>query len=212
MSVLTLLLYLAFFILVLLTIILLTAILPIKIRSETDVDGFYFNEIIEFNILLGFLGGKIYLDAKEGSFQLKIASIPVFTTRWINKEKDKEEKEPVKKRRNFRILIKSVKKLASSVLRRVKLQLDLDLVAGLSDPYVCGLLFGFIYPLIQFIEIYCQKCTITLTPVFIEEKLKGRLIALVRFRPILLVYPLLRFFLSREFREHRRSGGTIVGR
>ena len=215
MSVYTLLLYFTYFILLILTIILITAITPLKIRSETNVDGVYFIELFEFKILLGFLAGKVYLETTGGKFQLKIASIQVYATKWINKQKEKKEEEKEekvsRKRGNFRGLIKPGKRLLTSLLGRVMLQLDLDLEAGLSDPYVCGLIFGFIYPLVQIIEMYCQMCSVSVTPFFIEEKFKGRLLALIEFTPILLVYPLLRFFLSHEFREYRKSGDKKDG-
>ena len=217
MSVYTLLLYLAYFILIILSIILITASLPIKIISETNVDGLYFNELVEFSILFGFLGGNVNLDSTKGSFQLKVATFPVFTTKWVNEEdeteenidKEKKKKEPgSKKRRNFRILLDPGKKLLTSILRRIYLRFDLDLVAGLSDPYICGLLFGFIYPVVHFVELYCKNCSVTVTPVFIQETFKGRLFLFIRFTPILFVFPLLGFFVSREFREYRRSGGN----
>jgi hypothetical protein len=213
MSVYTLLLYFAYFILSLLGLILLITILPIKIASETNVNGINFNERVEFSILLGFLGGTLYLDMTSGSFQLLLASIPVFSTKWVNEEEVKDEeietkrKPDAKKRRNSRLLFGQGKRLLRSLLRRVKLRLDLDLVAGLSDPYICGLIFGFVYPVIHFIELYCTNCSVSVTPVFTEETFIGRFFFLVQFTPILFVYPLLQFFLSREFRAYLKSGG-----
>ena len=113
-----------------------------------------------------------------GSFKLFVFSIPIFSTIWTGKAKEPEvkkieEKEPdekpidkpKKRKRDFRILIKPIKRLFDSLIRIIKVKrLDVNLITGLSDPYISGLIFGVVFPFIEMMKIYFPKTPGTITP------------------------------------------------
>ena len=83
-------------------------------------------------------------------------------------------------------------------------ELDVSLITGLSDPYVSVLIFGVVYPFIEMMRIYFPLLSFSLTPVFVEERFSSRVCGSISFRIILFVFPLLRFLLSKEYREYRK--------
>ena len=213
MSVLTLLLYLFYSLGILLTILFLITIFPLNISFLSNVDGFYYDAKFNLSILLGLLSGSTDLHPEGGSFKLSVFSFPIYSTYWTGKKKEPDEKEPEeksidkpkKRKRDFRILIKPVKTLFESTIHVIKVKrLDVSLISGLSDPYVSGLIFGVVFPFIEMMKIYFPMLSFSLTPVFVEERFKSRVSGRISFQIILFVVPLLRFFLSKEYRKYRK--------
>lgn len=218
MSVLTLLLYLFYLLVILITILFLITIFPLNISFLSNVDGFYYDAKADFDVLLGLLSGSTDFYPEGGSFKLFVFSIPIFSTIWTGKSKEQEikkieEKEPDekpidkpnKRKRDFRILIKPIKRLFDSTIRIINVKkLDVSLTTGLSDPYISGLIFGVVFPFIEMMKIYFPTLSFSLTPVFVEERFKTRVIGRISFQIILFVVPLLRFFLSKGYRKYRK--------
>ena len=210
MSVFALLHLLVYIILSIIAIIFLITIFPLNVSFLSTVDGFYYDAIVDFGILLGLLYGTIGFSSEGGSFKLQLFSFPVYSTHW-DKEKPKQEKEPKKiksrrSRRNIRKLYEPIKRLFNSFTRIINVKkLDVSVNAGLSDPYISGLIFGVAYPVVEMTKILFPPLSISMTPVFVDEKLRTRLDGSISLRIILIVVPLMRFFLSKEYREYRRS-------
>ena len=213
MSVLTLLLYIFYLLAILITIIILITIFPLNISFLSNVDGFYYDAKFKVGILLGFLNGSAKLHPDGGSFKLSVLTIPIYSTNWIREKKESEEKEseektedkPKKRKRDFRILIKPLRRLFYSVIRKINVKkLDINLIAGLSDPYISGMTFGIIYPIIETLRVFFPVLSFSLTPVFVEERFKSRVDGSISLIIILFVIPLLRFFLSKEYRRYRK--------
>jgi hypothetical protein len=190
---------------------------PFNFSFLSNVDGFYYDAKGDFNVLLGLLSGFADLHPEGGSFKLFVFSIPIFSTIWTGEEEPEvkkiEEKEleekpidkPKKRKRDFRILIKPIKRLFDTSMHIIKVkELDVSLTTGLSDPYVSGLIFGVVYPFIEMMRIYFPLLSFSLTPVFVEERFRSRVCGSISFRIILFVFPLLRFLLSKEYREYRK--------
>lgn len=213
MSVLTLFLLLFYLIVTLISIIFLVIFFPLNFSILSNVDGFYYDAKGDFSVLLGLLNGSTELHPEGGSFKLYAFSLPIYSTHWTGKEKEPEEKEPDKKpiekpkkrKRDLRILIKPIKRLFDSSIRIINVKkLDVNLVTGLSDPYVSGLTFGVVYPFIEMMKLYFPLLSFSLTPVFVEERFKSKVCGNISFRIILFVVPLLRFFLSKEYWKYRK--------
>ena len=210
MSVFTLLHLLVYIILSIIAIIFLITIFPLNVSFLSTVDGFYYDAIVDFGILLGLLYGTIGISSEGGSFKLQLFSFPVYSTHW-DKEKPKQEKEPKKiksrrSRRNIRKLYEPIKRLFNSFTRIINVKkLDVSVNAGLSDPYISGLIFGAAYPIVEMTKILFPPLSISMTPVFVDEKLRTRLDGNISLRIILMIVPLLYFFLSKEYRQYRRS-------
>lgn len=210
MSVFTLLHFLVYIILFIIAIIFLITLFPLNVSFLSTVDGFYYDAAVDFGVLLGLLYGTIGFSSEGGSFKLQLFSFPVYSTRW-GKEKPKQEKEPKKiksrrSRRNIRKLYEPFKRLFNSFTRIINVKkLDVSVNAGLYDPYISGLIFGVAYPVVEMTRILFPPLSFSLIPVFVEEKLRTRLDGNISLRIILIVVPLLRFFLSQEYREYRRS-------
>lgn len=213
MSLYTLLLFFFYLLVILLTGLILITLFPLNISLLSNVDGFYYDAKLDFSVLLGLLNGTTDLHLEGGSFKLFVFSFPIYSTYWTREEKELEKKEPEKKpnskpkkrKRDLRILIKPIKRLFYSSIRIMKIKkLDVSLITGLSDPYVSGLTFGVVYPFIEMMRIYFPMLSFSLTPVFVEERFKSRVYGSISFIIILFVVPLLRFFLSREYRVYRK--------
>jgi len=121
-------------------------------------------------------------------------------------EKAKQLEKPSKrKKRNLTILYKPTKKLFYSVVNIFKIKyLDIKIMAGLSDPYISGIFFGMIYPFVEMLSILFPVVLLTFTPLFVEDRFKSEIDGQISLRIILLIYPLLKFLFSKEFREYRR--------
>ena len=213
MSVLTLLLYIFYLLAILITIIILITIFPLNISFLSNVNGFYYDAKFNVGILLGFLNGSAKLHPDGGSFRIFFFSIPIYSSNWIRGEKKSEEKEsekktedkPKKRKRDFRILIKPLRRLFDSVIQKINVKkLDISLKAGLSDPYLSGMTFGIIYPFIETMKVFFPVLSFSLTPIFVEERFKSRVDGSISLIIILFVIPLLRFFLSKEYRRYRK--------
>ena len=209
MSVLILLSYLIYIILFLIAIIFLITLFPLNISFLSTIDGFYYDATVDFSVLLGLLYGSVDFSSEGGSFRLKLFSLPVFSTRWVKSELEPDEKtieHRHKKRGNIRKLFKQSIRLFDSLTKIIKVKkLDVSVTAGLSDPYIAGLIFGAAYPVFEMTQIFFPSLSFSLTPVFVEERFKSRLDGGISLRIILMVVPLLRFFLSNGYREYRRS-------
>ena len=208
MSVLTLLLYLFYLLIILISTIFLVIFFPLNFSFLSNVDGFYYDAKGDFSVLLGLLNGSTDLHPEGGSFKLYAFSLPIYSTHWTGKEKEPEKKpidKPKKRKRDFRILIKPIKRLFYSSIRIINVKkLDISLITGLSDPYISGMTFGVVFPVIEMMKIYFPMLSFSLTPVFVEERFKSRVIGRISFQIILFVVPLLRFFLSKEYRKYRK--------
>jgi len=226
MSVYSLLLFLFYLLLFLLTIVFLITLFPLNVSFISNVDGFYYNAKINISVLLGFLNGSTDLHPEGGSFKLSVFSFPIYSTYWTGEEKEPNEKpidkprkrgiriliEPINRlfdstKRDPKILIKPIKRLFDSSIHIIKVKkLDVNLITGLSDPYISGLIFGVVFPFIEMMRIYFPLLSISLTPVFVEERFWSRVCGSISFRIILFVVPLLRFVFSEGFREYRKGG------
>jgi len=208
MSVYTLLLFLFYLLVILISIIFLVIFFPLNFSFLSNVDGFYYDAKGDFSVLLGLLNGSTDLHPEGGSFKLYAFSLPIYSTHWTGKEKEPEEKpidKPKKRKRDLRILIEPIKRLFDSSIRIIKVKkLDVSLITGLSDPYASGLIFGVVFPFIEMMRIYFPLLSFSLTPVFVEERFRSRVCGSISFRIILFVVPLLRFFLSKEYRKYRK--------
>lgn len=213
MSVYALLLFLFYLLVILISIIFLVIVFPLNFSFLSNVDGFYYDAKGDFSVLLGLLSGSTDLHPEGGSFKLYAFSLPIYSTHWTGKEKEPEEKEPEekpidkpkKRKRDLRILIEPIKRLFDSSIRIIKVKkLDVSLITGLSDPYASGLIFGVVFPFIEMMRIYFPLLSFSLTPVFVEERFRSRVCGSISLRIILFVVPLLRFFLSKEYREYRK--------
>lgn len=209
MSVFTLLHFLAYIILFIIAIIFLVTLFPLNVYFLSTIDGFYYDAAVDFGVLLGLLYGSVGFGPEDGSFKLQLFSLPVYSTRWVEEELEPDE-EPKdtrpRRRRNIRKLYEPLKRLFDSFTRIINVKkLDVSVTAGLSDPYISGLIFGVAYPVVEMTRIYFPPLSFSLTPVFVEERFRSRFDGSISLRIILIVVPLLRFFLSKEYREYRRS-------
>jgi len=207
MSVFTLLRFLAYFILFIIAIIFLVTLFPLNVYFLSNTDGLYYDATVDFGVLLNMLYGSVGFGPEGGSFKLWLFSLPVYSTRLVDEEPDEKPKETKpKRRRNTLILFEPLKRLTDSVTRIIKVKkLDVSVTAGLSDPYISGMIFGIAYPVAEMTGIYFPPLSISLTPVFVEETFRTKIDGSTSMRIILFVVPLLRFVLSKEYREYRRS-------
>ena len=129
------------------------------------------------------------------------------------KEKKHEEKKEVtreKRRKKRRIgfrtilrilrtkgLLKQVKNLVKGVLGQLKIkELAVNLELGLDDPADTGFLFALIESTRPFVSS-TSRYRIRVQPSFQEEAVfEGNLHGILRLRPIMLVWPVLRFVFS----------------
>ena len=212
MSVYPLLQFLLYLLIIPLTIIFLITLFPLNVSFLSNVDGFYYDAKMDIGVLLGLLNGSTDIHPEGGSFKLFVFSFPIYSTKWTREKKDLDEKpfektgdKPYKRKRDIWIIIKPIKRLFDSSMRIINVKkLDVSLIAGLSDPYVSGLIFGVIFPFIEMMRIYFPQFSFSVTPVFVEERFRSRIYGIISFSIILFVVPLLRFVLSDEFREYRK--------
>ena len=209
MSLNILLLALFYLLIIVLALPFLVTVFPLDISFLSNVDGFYYDATVGISVLLGLLNGSTDIHPEGGSFKLSVLSYPVYSSSWAGEEAEPEEKpvdKPRKMRRgNSRALVKPVKRLIDSSIRIVKVKkLDVSLTAGLSDPYASGMIFGAAFPCIEMLRIYCPKLSISLTPVFVEERFASRVSGGISMRMILFLVPMLRFFLSKGYRRYRK--------
>jgi len=204
MSVFTLLRFLAYIILFLITIIFLVTLFPLNIYFLSNTEGLYYDVAVDFGVLLNLLYGSVGFGPEGGSFKLWLFSLPVYSTRLVDEEPEPDEEPKDTKpgrRRNTLILFEPLKRLIDSVTRIIKVKkLDVSVTAGLSDPYIAGLIFGIAYPVVEMTGIYFPPLSISLTPVFLDETFRTKIDGSTSMRIILFVVPLLRFVLSKEYR------------
>ena len=212
MSVYSLLQFLLYLLIIPLTIIFLITLFPLNVSFLSNVDGFYYDAKMDIGVLLGLLNGSTDIHPEGGSFKLFVFSFPIYSTKWTREKKDLDEKpfektgdKPYKRKRDIWIIIKPIKRLFDSSMRIINVKkLDVSLIAGLSDPYVSGLIFGIVFPFIEMMRIHFPQFSFSVTPVFVEERFRSRIYGIISFSIILFVVPLLRFVLSDEFREYRK--------
>ncbi len=182
---------------------------PVNISILSYVDGLYYEAKINISVLLSLFKISTDIHPEGGKFKLFVFSLPIISTLWTRKEKKPERKpvdEPKKRKRDGRILFNPIKKLFNSSVRNVKVnKLDVNLEAGLSDPYVLGLILGVVFPLIEIIHMSFHQVSISLTPVFLEEKFNSKVYGSISFRIIMFIVPILYFFLSKEYRVYRKQ-------
>lgn len=207
---LTLLYFLLYIILFILVIILLVVILPLTISTLSSIDGFVYKAFMNISILLGVVQGSVSITSDGGVFKLRLFWFQVYN-KPLAEEEEKPKKKKIKKPKRKRKgspskLIRPIRRLLSDLKRVFKVRrLNVDLVAGLSDPYTLGLMLGTAYPIVEMMNVFFPPLNLSLTPDFQEERFASKLDGKISLRVILLVIPLLRFFMSKEFREYRRS-------
>jgi hypothetical protein len=187
-------------------------VFPLTLSGKAELDGIHYKGEFNFGVLLGFLGGTIYFSEDESYFRMRVASISVFKSPLEGEEVEEKTEEKTDKKKgkvgfgSFRRLTDPGLRLLRSILRRIRFrQFILRIRAGLSDPYTSGMLFGVIFPIVEIVKVRFPNASINLTPVFIENTFYGFLDTKLSIRLVLLIYPLIRFFTSKEFRAYRRS-------
>ena len=203
---------LLYFLIFIITLILLVLVFPLTLSGKAELDGIHYKGEFNFGVLLGFLGGTIYFSEDESYFRMRVASISVFKSPLEREEVEEKTEEKTDKKKgkvgfgSFRRLTDPGLRLLRSILRRIRFrQFILRIRAGLSDPYTSGMLFGVIFPIVEIVKVRFPDASINLTPVFIENTFYGFLDTKLSIRLVLLIYPLIRFFTSKEFRAYRRS-------
>jgi len=219
MSVFSFFLFLAYLLLFFISFVFLVVFFPINFSFQSAVDGLFYDIKVNIGILLGMFNISVRFNHEERFFNFKLFSFSVYKTRldgektesMIESEEEKPEKakkleKPSKrKKRNLTILYKPTKKLFYSVVNIFKIKyLDIKIMAGLSDPYISGIFFGMIYPFVEMFSILFPVVLLTFTPLFVEDRFKSEIDGQISLRIILLIYPLLKFLFSKEFREYRR--------
>lgn len=206
---------LLYFLLFIFSFILLVLVFPLTLSVTSKVDGLDYEGKFSFDVIMGLIGGTIFFSPEENIFKLRLASIPVYSTDLKEAEKEPEKKpeekpEELSRSRDYRTsinLLGPLKRLIKSVVGRIKLRrFDLNVKSGLSDPYTSGMIFGVIFPVIEIIKLCFPVASISIIPVFIEERFSALLDSAINMRLILFVVPVLRFFFSKEFRAYRRFG------
>jgi hypothetical protein len=187
-------------------------VLPLTLSLSTEVDGFDYEGELSFAIILGLITGAIYFSTEQNTFKLRLASLLIYRTSLEETEKEREKEEEPKEpspRGDFRSSINLVEpliKLLRSIINRIKIRrFDLNLKAGLSDPYTSGMVFGVIFPIVEMIKLRTPILSINITPIFIEETFYAFFESVISMRLILFVLPVIRFLLSKEFRAYRKS-------
>ena len=190
------------------TIIILSIILPLTLSLQSTVDGTEYSGAIKLRILLNLINGNIKFDADRSKFSLRLASLQVYESKQKTSLKKTEEKTETakEKRRNPLKMAEPLTILLKSILEKIKIKkIDIYLNAGIDDPYSNGVIFGLIYPIIEIIRLRFQKTSIIIQPEFIDEKFYADLDGKISLRIILMIIPLLRFYFSKEFREYKKS-------
>lgn len=219
MSVFSFFLFLAYLVLFLISFVFLVVFLPINFSFQSAVDGLFYDIKVDIGFLLGMFNISVRFNHEDRFLIFKLFSFSVYKTRldgektesMIESEEEKLEKakkleKPSKrKKRNLTILYKPTKKLFYSIVNIFKIKyLDIKIMAGLSDPYISGIFFGMIYPFVEMLSIIFPVVSLTFTPLFVEDRFKSEIDGQISLRIILLIYPLLKFLFSKEFREYRR--------
>jgi hypothetical protein len=186
-------------------------VFPLTLSVTSKVDGLDYEGKFSFGVIMGLIRGTIFFSPEENIFKLRLASIPVYSANLKEAEKEPEKKpEGPSRSRDYRTsinLLGPLKRLIKSIVGRIKLRrFDLNMKAGLSDPYTSGMIFGVIFPVIEIIKLCFPVASISIIPVFIKERFSALLDSAISMRLILFVVPVLRFFFSKEFRAYRRSG------
>ena len=182
-------------------------VFPLTISVLSNVDGLVYDAVVNVRILLGVIQGTFSLDPYGGRFKLRLFWSQIYNKPLVeNEEKpEKKIKKPQPKRGSPRKLLAPIRRLLSDLTRVIRLRkLDIDLTAGISDPYVLGLMFGVAYPVVEMMKLLLPPLSFSLTPDFAGEKFESKLDSLISLRIILLIVPLVRFFISKGFREYRR--------
>jgi hypothetical protein len=198
---------LVYIILIIVALILLVVVLPLNITFLSTVDRLIYEGLARISVLLGIIQGSVIFNSKGGLFKLRLFWLTVYSWDLVEEEKPVKKPEKARLRRlSPRRLLGPARRLFASIIREIKLRkLDLDLTAGLSDPYMVGWMFGVAYPFVETARVFYPVVSISLNPVFTDEVFRSRLEGRVSLRIIMLVIPLLRFYFSKEFREYRRS-------
>ncbi len=203
---------LLYFLLFIITSIVLVLVFPLTLSLSTEVDGFDYEGKFRFSIVLGLISGTLYFNAEENTFGLRLASLPIYRTSLEETEKKPEKEEEPKEpspRGDFRSsinLLEPLIKLLRSIINRIKIRrFDLNLKAGLSDPYTSGMVFGITFPIIEMMKLRFPIASISITPIFIEETFYAFVESVISMRLILFVLPVIRFLISKEFRAYRKS-------
>lgn len=206
--------FLFIFLLSIFILILLILVFPLKLSVISEVTGFNYKGELSFGLILGLISGTMFFSLEENALRLRLSSVPVYRASLGNKGKESGkalEEKPIKKP-GVRIigssfnLLKPLSCLVKSMFKMIKLgKFELNLTAGLSDPYTSGMIFGTIFPMLEVIKLRFPAASIRVTPIFIEDTFNALLDTRINIRPILFTVPLLRFFFNKEFSAYRKS-------
>jgi hypothetical protein len=191
-------------------------IIPTKVYFYLALKELKMNAKLDISILLGFLKFSIRMTNGQGFFQLFLARFSIYKTEMGDdgekEEEEKIEEEPAVERslqeklRLFRGLVRPMIRIFMAILRHTHLkELDCRMDIGLSDPFYTGMVLGVIYPMWESIHPLIPETNLLVSPRFTEEKfdvsLRGRFTLII----LLILIPILRLLISKEFRMLRKG-------
>jgi len=198
------------FILILIALIILILVVPSELSFLLVTEGLSLEAEMNFSVLSGFLKGSMTSYAEGGSFELYLATFPIYK---VKQKKGKERKEIKPRKRRppqeslslFRKLYGPFVRLLRAVLRYTHVkELDCRIDVGLPDPVHTGMVYGISYPLWETIHPLIPNGTFAISPVFTEEVFNASLKGSISLRIALILVPLLKLFTKKEFRMLRK--------
>jgi hypothetical protein len=166
---------------------------------------------------MGLLKASITFGPGGNFFRFFLFSIPIYTST-IDEEDEKEEEEKEEKT-DYRSILDRLRSFTSSrgllqpfvralkaILRHIHLrELDVRIKVGLPDPFQTGMLSAVFYPIRQVYHSLIPVGSIELTPVFSEEVYNASVRGRITLSIIMILIPILRLFLKKDFRNIVRS-------
>ena len=200
------------FFLILIALIILILVVPTELSFLLVTKGLSMEAEMNFSVLIGFLRGSMTSYADGSSFELYLATFPIYKVEQKRgKEKKKKEIKPRKRRPPqeslslFRKLYGPFLRLLRAVLRYTHVkELDCRIDVGLPDPVHTGMVFGMSYPLWETIHPLIPNGNFAISPVFTEEVFDASLRGSFSLRIALILVPLLKLFTKKEFRMIRK--------
>jgi len=193
------------FFLILIALIILILVVPSELSFLLVTKGPSMETEMNFSVLLGFLKGYMTSFAEGSSFELLLATFPIYKA---EQKKGKQKKKKPRKRRSpqeslslFRKLYGPFLRLLRAILRYTHVkELDCRIDVGLPDPVHTGMVCGMSYPLWETIHPLIPNGTFAISPVFTEEVFNASLKGSISLRIALILVPLLKLFTKKEFR------------
>ena len=209
----------AIIILILFSILILTLVIPFQFSFNVLSEGTIYEAWIAFSILMGLMKASISFGPGRNLFRLFLFSIPIYNST-IDEEAEKdEEAEEKEEKHDDRSLFERIRSFTSSrgllqpfvrvlkaTLRHTHLkELEAIFKVGLPDPFQTGMLCALFYPLRQIYYSLTPVGSIEFTPVFTKEvyniSIRGRITLSI----IMILIPVMRLFLKKDFRTLVRS-------